>query len=51
MAYRRSKTSDYVDFCRNYPLADEQLVERSSQPSGDLCNECRSKRRAGNCRS
>ena len=53
MEYRRRKGSDTWHFCRNcslWPTGDYDT--RSSSPTtGELCNECKAKRSAGNCQS
>ncbi|MGX7947709.1 hypothetical protein [Oleidesulfovibrio alaskensis] len=52
MTYRKKNGSDTWHFCRNcskWPTSDYK--EQSSQPTtGELCNECRAKKRDGNCR-
>jgi hypothetical protein len=52
MAYRRKKGSDTWHWCRNcskWPTSSYD--ERTSKPSsGELCNECQSKEKAGTCR-
>ncbi|RKE85707.1 hypothetical protein DFO46_2508 [Rhizobium sp. AG855] len=51
MAYRRRKDKDAWHWCKNcsnWPKSD--YVEQSSKPtSGELCNECLAKDKAGNC--
>jgi hypothetical protein len=50
MTYRRRNGSDcwhYVAHCRWWPVSPKhQFVERDTKPSGEFCNECRSKRKA-----
>ena len=52
MTYRSKRGSDTWHFCRNcsnWPASDYD--ERSRKPtSGELCNQCLAKRRAGDCR-
>jgi hypothetical protein len=49
--YRRRKGYDTWHFCSNctkWPLSEYD--ERSTKPTtGELCNECRSKKANGNC--
>jgi hypothetical protein len=50
MAYRRSKRSDTWHFCRNcrhWPTSN--YVERGTHPGGELCDECRAKRKRNDC--
>lgn len=51
-AYRKKKGTDTWHFCSNcsnYPTSNYD--EQTSEPtSGEKCNECRSKKSAGNCR-
>lgn len=52
MAYRKREGSDTWHWCRNcnnWPTSG--YTERTSRPSGDLCNECKSKEREGTCRT
>lgn len=51
MAWRRRKGNDTWHFCRNcsnWPTHnyDEQYTKPAS---GELCNECKAKKAAGNC--
>lgn len=51
MAWRRRKGNDTWHFCRNcsnWPTYgyDEQYTKPAS---GELCNECKAKKAAGNC--
>lgn len=50
--YRRKKNWDLWHWCRNcsyWPTAD--YVEQQEKPSsGQLCDECRAKEKAGTCR-
>lgn len=50
--YRRRRGSDTWHFCTNcsrWPTSDYD--ERHSRPTnGELCNECRAKEQAHNCR-
>jgi len=52
MAYRKRKDSDTWHWCRNcsnWPTSGYQ--EQQGKPSsGELCNECKGKDDAGNCR-
>jgi hypothetical protein len=52
MAYRKVKGTDTWHFCTNcskWPTANYE--EKKDKPtSGELCNECRSKQAAGNCK-
>ena len=52
MPYRRRTGSDTWHWCRNcnnWPTASYD--ERGTKPSsGDLCNECKAKDKAGTCR-
>jgi hypothetical protein len=48
--YRRKKGSDTWHFCTNctqWPTSD--YTDQSTKPSGDLCNQCKSKRDNNNC--
>lgn len=51
LSYRRRKDSDTWHFCSNcsgWPTSD--YVTKSSKPTlNEICNECRSKARSGNC--
>jgi hypothetical protein len=51
--YRRKRTSDTWHWCKNcteWPTTD--FVEHNGKPtSGELCDQCLGKERAGNCRS
>jgi hypothetical protein len=50
--YRRKKGSDTWHWCRNCskdPKTDYD--SRSTRPDYDLCNECKSKERDGECRT
>jgi hypothetical protein len=49
--YRRRKGNDTWHFCRNCSNWPTSLFDdRSSKPTtGEFCNECLSKRNAGNC--
>lgn len=50
-AYRRRKGKDTWHFCSNcanYPKSDYD--ERTEKPTtGELCNECQSKKKENNC--
>jgi hypothetical protein len=50
--YRRRKTGDTWHFCSNcslWPTSD--FVEQSTKPTtGELCNQCKAKKDAGDCR-
>ena len=50
--YRRRRDSDTWHFCsncNNWPTSNYE--ERATKPaSGELCNECLAKQKAGNCR-
>jgi len=52
MKYRRKRGSDTWHFCTNcsnWPTSDHD--ERDTKPtSGELCNECQGKDRAGTCK-
>ncbi len=52
MAYRRRKGRDTWHFCTNcsnWPKSNYDA--RDSKPSsGELCDECKAKRKAGNCK-
>lgn len=52
MAYRKRKDKDtwhWCTNCSNYPK--ENYEEKPSKPStGELCNECLSKERSGDCK-
>ena len=52
MAYRRRNGHDTWHFCRNctlWPTSDYK--EQENKPTtGELCNQCRSKDTAGECR-
>lgn len=51
--YRKKKGGDTWHWCGNcsrlptWPYEDETHTKRP--PSGELCNECRSKEKNGNC--
>ncbi len=50
MAYRRKNGKDTWHWCRNcsnWPTSD--YSERDTKPSGELCDECLGKDRAGTC--
>jgi hypothetical protein len=50
--YRKTKGSDSWHFCSNcsgWP-ADNYEEQAMAPGTGELCNECRVKRREGNCR-
>jgi hypothetical protein len=51
MAYRRKQGSDTWHYCRNcsrWPTADyDQETKRPT--TGELCNECKGKDKAGTC--
>jgi hypothetical protein len=50
--YARRPGSDTWHFCsncRNYPRG-AGVIRKSERPTGELCNECKAKRKAGNCR-
>lgn len=51
--YRRKNGSDtwhWCSNCSNYPTGAGTYDSRPDKPSsGDLCNECKAKRDAGNC--
>jgi hypothetical protein len=50
--YRKKRGYDtwhWCSNCSNWPSSD--YVEQSQKPmSGELCNECQAKQKAGNCR-
>lgn len=50
--YRRKRSSDTWHWCSNcteYPESD--YLEHPSKPSsGELCDQCKAKEKAGNCR-
>lgn len=51
MEYRRKKGSDTWHWCRNcenWPLTNYD-VSRTKPTSGELCDQCLAKDRAGNC--
>ena len=52
ITYRRRKISDTWHWCRNcsnWPTS--KYEERYTKPtSGELCNQCIAKERAGNCK-
>jgi len=52
MTYRKRNGTDTWHWCRNcsnWPTKD--YVERQTKPtSGELCNECKAKEKAGTCR-
>ena len=52
MTYRRKNDSDTWHFCRNcsnWPTSN--FDERHRRPTtGELCNQCLAKQRAGDCR-
>jgi hypothetical protein len=54
-SYRRRLTSDTWHWCKNcsnWPTRKGTFKERPTKPqSGDLCNECKAKRKAGKCQS
>jgi hypothetical protein len=51
--YRQRNDSDTWHFCSNcssYPNADYEVHQEGGTPtSGELCNECQSKRSEDNC--
>ena len=51
MAYRKATGKDTWHFCKNcsnWPAKD--YVEKNDKPTtGEFCNECRSKEKAGTC--
>jgi hypothetical protein len=50
-SYRRRKGHDTWHFCSNcsnWPTSDYE-VSYSKPTNGELCNECKAKRDAGNC--
>jgi uncharacterized protein (DUF433 family) len=55
LAYRKSKGHDTWHWCENcstWPTSDYEEETVSSRPTtGELCNECHGKQRAGNCHS
>ncbi|WP_319780053.1 hypothetical protein [Maridesulfovibrio sp.] len=52
MSYRKRNGSDTWHFCRNctnWPTSG--YTERTSKPtSGELCDQCKAKKRNANCR-
>lgn len=52
MAYRKRKGYDTWHWCRNcsnWPTAN--FDEKTTKPtSGEYCNECKAKQKAGDCR-
>jgi len=53
VAYRKRKGHDTWHWCKNcstWPIDDyEEQVSSSKPVTGELCNECHGKQRAGNC--
>lgn len=53
MAYRKRKDKDtwhWCSNCNNWPTSNYD--EKQSKPTtGELCNECQAKQKAGTCRS
>ncbi len=53
MKYRKKKDSDTWHFCKNcsnWPTAN--FEEKAAKPShGELCDQCKAKRKAGGCRT
>jgi len=53
MTYRKKKGRDAWHFCKNcsnWPTKDyQQKSEKPPRSSGELCDECRAKRRNGEC--
>ncbi|MBN2465182.1 hypothetical protein JXD38_06130 [candidate division WOR-3 bacterium] len=50
--YRRKKDRDTWHYCRNcsnWPTSD-YVVQYTKPASGELCNECMAKDKAGDCR-
>jgi hypothetical protein len=50
--YRRRKDKDTWHFCsncQNWPTKAESVEQSSKPTTGELCNECKAKRAAGNC--
>lgn len=53
MAYRRRKTSDtwhWCTNCSNWPAKAESVESATKPSSGELCDECKAKQKAGTCR-
>lgn len=53
--YRKRKGKDTWHWCKNcsnYPTSDydEKTVYTGRPSSGELCNECRGKEKANNCK-
>ncbi len=51
--YKRKKGSDTWHWCKNcsrYPSGPD-VETKTTRPSYDLCNECKSKEREGSCRT
>ena len=52
MAYRKRRGSDTWHFCSNctnWPTSD--FESSTSKPTtGELCNQCKAKKQAGNCK-
>lgn len=51
--YRRGKGHDTWHWCRNcstWPTNDYEETSSSNPTSGEFCNECYGKQKAGNCR-
>ena len=50
--YVQAPGSDNWHWCRNCSLYPKTIAKtRESRPSGDLCNQCKSKEKAGTCRT
>ena len=52
MTYRRGKGKDLWHWCKNcsgWPLSKYEEQE-TKPPEEELCDECKGKERAGNCR-
>lgn len=51
-SYVRAPGSDTWHWCRNCSNYPETIASRrESRPSGDLCNQCKSKERDNTCRT
>lgn len=51
--YRRRKDRDAWHWCKNcsnWPTGGNVETRRNRPTSGELCNECKSKDSAGNCK-
>jgi hypothetical protein len=54
VVYKRRKGKDTWHWCRNcsnYPTGSDVETRYTRPTTGELCNECKSKEKAGNCSS